>query len=263
MTVADEIAKLSELKKSGSITEEEFEAQKKSLLGSAPASNAGNASAPQPAVEPAKTSVLAILAFVFSFIIGPLGFLLAIIAIIVIAASKKRLRGIGFAIGAICVSLFLWGILAATAVPAFINYMRRAKTSEATLNVDRIFEEVVTYYEAEHIGGPAGSVITHQLPQSTGWTPAVPCCEQTGEKCVAADNIDAWNTPAWKSLDFGMGDNFYYQYRFIVEGDEFFCQARGDLDCDGNFSLFERAGIITDDGFIQGSSGIYKKDPLE
>ena len=74
---------------------------------------------------------------------------------------------------------------------------------------------------------------------------------------------DAWDTPAWRSLDFAMENNFYYQYRFVVEGDEFYCQARGDLDCDGSYSLFERAGVRTGEGTLQGSSGIYKVDPLE
>jgi Tfp pilus assembly protein PilE len=268
MTVADEIAKLADLKNKGALTEDEFEAQKKNLLaqGAAqgtPVSPGQVAQAPLgPQPVKSKISVLAVLAFVFSFFLGPLAAILAIIAIVVIATSRGKLRGMGLAIGAICVSLFFWGILAATAIPAFTNYMRRAKTSEATLNIDRIFEGAVNYYEAEHVG-PGGQILTNQLPANTEWTPSVSCCEQTGEKCSAAENYNAWDTPTWRSLDFSMGDNFYYQYRFMVDGNMFYCQAQGDLDCDGTYSLLERAGAITDEGYIQASSGIYKRDPLE
>jgi hypothetical protein len=68
-----------------------------------------------------------------------------------------------------------------------------------------------------------------------------------------------------------MGDNFYYQYQFDVQGagcpaetgDLFYAASRGDLDGDGECSLFERAAQVTVSGTIQGSSGIYKRNPLE
>ncbi|MBN2530190.1 MAG: type II secretion system protein [Deltaproteobacteria bacterium] len=53
------------------------------------------------------------------------------------------------------------GILAAVAIPAFINYMKRAKTTEATVNVTRCYEGAVAYFESQKT-----------LPQSADWTPA-------------------------------------------------------------------------------------------
>jgi hypothetical protein len=269
MSVADELEKLARLLEQGAITQDEFDQQKAQLLAqpTAPARSESPipAPAPQPPPKPGKMSALAVLAFVFAFLVGPLGVLLGIAAIIVIGVSKGKTRGLGFAIASIPIGLAFGSIWLAVAIPAFVNYGRRAKTSEATLNIDRIFEGAVTYYEAEHVQrGLDGVILTHQLPASTDWTPAVPCCEQTGAKCSAAAAIEEWETsPTWRGLNFAMGDDFYYQYRFVVEDDIFYAQARGDLDCDGDYSFFERAAQITPEKTIQGSSGVYKKDPLE
>jgi type II secretory pathway pseudopilin PulG len=211
-----------------------------------------------------RMSALAIVAFVLSFIVGPIGSLLGIIAVVIVATSKGRLRGLGFGISAICVGISVWGILAAVAIPSFLNYIKRAKSTEATVNVDRIYQGAVSYFAAERTG-PNGEVVARALPQSTDWTPAAPCCQQGGEegKCGAAANAGAWETPAWKALDFSMADDFYYQYRVLVQGGELVVQARGDLDCDGITSLFERRGSVTASGEIAGSPEITKTDPLE
>jgi hypothetical protein len=260
MSTADELEKLHQLQVKGVITAEEFAAQKAKLIG-----GAGPASPANPAPRVARRiSVLAVLAFVLSFILGPIGSVLGIVAIIVIATSKGRLRGIGFGIGAICVGFLFWGILAAIAIPSFLNYMNKAKSSEATFSVDRMFQGAATYWDAEHVG-PNGELVTHRLPPSTDWTPATSCCEQAGGKgkCSAAANESAWSTPTWKALDFAMLDNFYYQYRFVVEGDVAYFQAQGDLDCDGTFSLFERTAEISPDGTLRASPEITKNEAMD
>ena len=255
MTIADEIGKLNELRQQGVITAEEFDAQKARLL-------ALMEGRPEPQ---GAMSTLAILALVFAFVFGPVGLLLGIIALILIGTSKGKLRGKGIAIAAICVSIFFWGIVVYGVVyRAFDTYMQKAKTSEATLNIDRIYEGAVTYFEAEHVDQASGTITTHRFPASTDWTPAVSCCEQGGaKKCDAGANMAAWDTETWKALDFSMGDNFYYQYRFVVDGNTAYAQAQGDLDCDGEYSLFERAMEVAEDGTVRGSSGVYKRDPLE
>jgi len=190
--------------------------------------------------------------------------LLGVVAIIVVATSKGRLRGIGFAIGAICVGFFFWGILAAIAIPAFTTYMKRSKNFEATHNIDRMYDGAAAYWDAEHLG-PNGEPVTHRLPPSVDWTPVTSCCEQSGGegKCNAAASSAAWDAPTWRALGFALTDNFYYQYRFVFEGDVARFQAQGDLDCDGTFSLFERTAEIGSDGTLRGGFEIYKDDPLE
>jgi len=185
---------------------------------------------------------------------------------------KKAKRG--FTLIELMIVVAILGILAAVAIPAFINYMRKAKTSEATLNIDRIFEGGVTYFEAEHVSRGVDSVILqHCLPSSASWTPDD---SPTADKYSSATAASLWAASdaqglTWKALDFAMGDNFYYAYQFVssvsgvaaTEGDYFYAAARGDLDGDTQYSLFERAAQVTSEGTIQGSSGVYKKDPLE
>lgn len=187
---------------------------------------------------------------------------------------KKVKRG--FTLIELMIVVAILGILAAVAIPAFINYMRKAKTSEATLNVDRIFEGGVTYFEAEHVSRGVDSVILqHCLPSAASWTPSA---TPSSEKYNAATAATLWSATTgsgltWKALDFAMGDNFYYAYQFdtnVANGgtattdDYFYAAARGDLDGDStDYSLFERAAAVTEEGTIQGSSGIYKSNPLE
>jgi type IV pilus assembly protein PilA len=182
---------------------------------------------------------------------------------------KKVKRG--FTLIELMIVVAILGILAAVAIPAFINYMRRAKTSEATLNVDRIYEGGIAYFEAEHVRrGVAGTILMRCLPPPAGPTPlAAPSAQKYNASSAA---VEFAASEAWKALDFSMGDNFYYQYRMVSQAgvcgsaatdQTFYARAVGDLDDDGETSLFERAAMITASGTVQGSSGIYKLNPLE
>jgi type IV pilus assembly protein PilA len=172
-----------------------------------------------------RTSVLAILAFVFAFVFAPIGFLLGIVACIVVGTSRGRLRGLGFAIAAIPVSFAFVGILAAIAIPSFINYMRRAKAFEAEMLVSTCVDAVAAYQAAN--GG---------LPEGGDWTPAAP----PGE-AKYAPNPALWSVPPWSTIGFSVLDPHYFRYRILRQGDTATCQAEGDLDGDGVRSLYERS----------------------
>jgi type IV pilus assembly protein PilA len=155
----------------------------------------------------------------------------------------------------------LLGVGAAVAIPAFMKYVRRSKTVEATMNLRKLFDSSVSYYE-EH-EGPGKASFT--FPKSTAWTPKRSCCGQPGDKCQP--DPKAWNDPTWTALSFSVDDPSYYQYRYTSVGKgkkaHFVIEARGDLDCDGQFSSFKRTGDILPDGSVTGGSGLETHDEIE
>jgi type IV pilus assembly protein PilA len=182
----------------------------------------------------------------------------------------------GFTLVELMIVVAILGVLAAVAIPAFINYTRRAQTSEATVSLRRIFDGAVTYFDTGHgTRGAAGVMVYHALPAAVDWNPPDSCQDHTCTAKDWADGLDAAETLSWQALDFSMRDAFFFQYRFqgsgatgqrAGDGDIVYCQAQGDLDADNTYSLFERAGqvMVTDQGWaLQGAAGIYRKHPLE
>ena len=62
-----------------------------------------------------------------------------------IRKSKK-----GFTLIELMIVVAIIGILAAIAIPAFVNYVKRSKTSEAGANLKSLFTGAAAYYEREN-----------------------------------------------------------------------------------------------------------------
>jgi hypothetical protein len=203
-----------------------------------------------------KTSGLAIAAFVLSllFFAPPLpfiGFVLGIVALV--KARKEPMASQGLAIASIVMAVstvFLTGILASIAIPSFVGYLRRARASEAEAFVSEIFSDAVSYHD-----------VNGQLPASTPLTPALRCCENPDGRCPPDPAM--WADPSWQALGFSVSDPIYYQYQLVSDGATFTARALGDLDCDGVYSTFERAGALDSAGNVVGSRGLYREQPTE
>src|SRR5215475_12569929 len=106
-----------------------------------------------------------------------------------LARLQKRLKG-GFTLIELMVVVAIIGILAAVAIPAFMKNARKAKTTEATVNLKKLQDGAVSYYHEEK--NAAGSVvpIAKQFPgvAATGLIqPDDSCCKKgaaTGQKCT-------------------------------------------------------------------------------
>ncbi len=128
------------------------------------------------------------------------------------------------------------------------EYRRELWTAEADENLDRIYQGLARLWnrakDKEHF----------QFP-SAGPTPTqVPC----GTKPHAPDP-KLWETPGWKAIGFSLTAPFRYQYQVISQGRgrkaRFLIRVRGDLDCDGDYSLFELRGAIDARGRVTDLGG--------
>ena len=120
---------------------------------------------------------------------------------------KRRVSG--FTLIELMIVVAIIGILAAVAVPAFVNYMRKAKTVEAVEALDKIKIGAREYFVVDHWSA-AGTLINKGFPtQATLATGMItPCCQ----KCT--NSSSDWDTAGWEALKFGLTEPHYYGYYF-------------------------------------------------
>ena len=176
----------------------------------------------------------------------------------------------GFTLIELMIVVAIIGVLAAVAIPAFMTYIRKARTTEAVENITKMYEGARGYFLDPRQGqGSAGVSIDYQFPDSVALTPALSCCGNPGDKCLVAST--AWDDPSWEGLRFEMTDPHYFRYEFESTGtaspglgSHFTARATGDLDCDNLQSTFEMQGrydATTKE--VTGGGGIYRGNELE
>ncbi len=176
----------------------------------------------------------------------------------------------GFTLIEMMIVVAILGILASMAIPAFIKYVRRAKTTEALMNLRKLFDGSVAYYEREH-STREGVTLDGQFPGlNMAFGPAPggnnPCCRGNGiDKC--APDPDGWEHPVWQALTFSVDDPHYYWYWYRTTGtgvdSRFTAIAMGNLNCNQSYSTFERVGGVSPWGAVVGGSGVFSVRPLE
>ena len=174
----------------------------------------------------------------------------------------------GFTLIELMIVVAIIGILAAVAIPAFMKYIRRSKTTEPLMNLRKLYDSSVTYYETEH-ANVAGQILARQFPLSVAWTPLGPgvCCANVGQKCNPSIYAVQWANVSWTALNFSVDDPFYYSYQYDAAGADlaavFTASSSGDLNCDGKvFSLFQRVGFIQNNN-VTGGAGLYTQNEIE
>ncbi len=199
-----------------------------------------------PAQRWSKAAVTGLVLAIVGFVLFPLNAIGAALGIagLVKTGRVPSLRGRGVATAALVIGslgvILSVALVPAIAIPSFIRYMRKAKTAEAVDRTAYLFRAVRAYADGERVG-PDGRVATGWLPPSAPRTPAVPPA-----RSKVIDSPGAWDHPAWRALDFAIADPHYFAYEVQVapDGKSFAIRAVGDLDGDGRYSTFERAGRV-------------------
>mgnify|MGYP001971676219 CR=1 FL=1 len=203
--------------------------------------------------------------------------------------QKMKKGAKGFTLIELMIVVAIIGILAAVAIPAFMKYIRRAKTSEATMNIRKLFDSSVSYYNEEHASRTGGQILARQFPNSTttepgaavaqvasateqapdpaAWRTAV--CEAQGGSAKMAPAADMFAAEVWQALNFSVDDPFYFRYEYQSAGvgtdAAFTARAHGDLNCDAAnvLSTFERIGNVDEQNNVNGGAGLFTINELE
>jgi type IV pilus assembly protein PilA len=158
-----------------------------------------------------------------------------------------RKRAGGFTLIEIMIVVAIIGILAAIAIPTFMGFMKKTKTSEAALNLNKIGKNLKAEYQSMARFPTADGAL---LP-AAGSGPGKNCCGggagATKDKCVPQPSAFK-DGAGWEDLEFAVGEPSQYQYAYKGGTNIATAYAVGDLDCNNVSATWTLTATGTPDG---------------
>ncbi len=130
----------------------------------------------------------------------------------------RKLKKRGFTLIELMIVVAIIGILAAVAIPAFMDYMKKSKKTEASLQLNKIGKNSKVYYNTQ-------STFVTDSAAAPKPTLATSNCKATVEGGWSSD-------PAWSKLDFQIDEPNLFSYNYSGGLQSASAVAVGDLDCD-------------------------------
>ena len=165
---------------------------------------------------------------------------------------KQRKKMAGFTLIELMIVVAIIGILAAVAIPAFLDYRKKSKATEAGEQLNAIGKVQKRAYgeNSSFTPGTGGGAF---LP--TGVSTTTGCCGLKGgtettpgtivnNKCKSTPTAFKGDA-AWNAMGFSVGEESAYGYSYVATtATAFTAYAIGDADCDGVPATFTLQGTL-------------------
>lgn len=182
----------------------------------------------------------------------------------------RRRRESGFTLVELMITVAILGVLATLAIPAFMGYVNRSKSSEALANLNMIFKGAASYYSGEMSRKGIGASITGYC--TVGDQTPMPATPKASKQAMGVPAP----TSSFRAIHFQIADFVYYSYGLTsVDPSGGLCShqkntpglytfyANGDLDGDLTQSTFELSAGSDESNTLYHARGMYVKNETE